>query len=164
MTTAERTTTLPAASLESARRADTIAQLNANLANLIDLANAAKQAHWNVRGPNFQGLHELFDTVAEEVRGWSDLLAERAVTLGGTAHGTLQDAASHSKLKPFPTDERQWETLVRELHSRMIVCAEQLRGFAKGLDDELATQDLCIEVIRGLEMRSWMVEAHLGGR
>ncbi|MGE5597240.1 MAG: Dps family protein, partial [Hyphomicrobiales bacterium] len=122
----------------------------------------AKQAHWNVRGPNFQGLHELFDLIAAETRRWSDLLAERAVTLGGTAHGTVQDVASGSKLSPFPTDERNWEALCKQMHSRMLAAAESFRTLASSLDDELATQDLCIEIMRGLEMRAWMVDAHLG--
>ncbi|MCK9518597.1 MAG: DNA starvation/stationary phase protection protein Dps [Dehalococcoidia bacterium] len=164
MTTAEPKTTLPAASLETARRSETIAQLNACLATVSDLVMVAKQAHWNVRGPNFEGLHELFELIAVEGREWTDLLAERAVTLGGTAHGTIHDIASATKLAPFPTDEHNWETLAREVHSRMITAAEQLRGFAKAIEDELATQDLCIEIIRDLEKRSWMVDAHLGSR
>jgi DNA-binding ferritin-like protein len=39
--------------------------LNRNLASAIDLERQAKQAHWNVKGPNFIALHELFDKVAE---------------------------------------------------------------------------------------------------
>ncbi len=162
MTTAEPKSSLPAASLESARRADTISQLNACLATMMDLAAAAKQAHWNVRGVAFRDLHKTFDTIASEAREWSDLLAERAVTLGGTAHGTIQDVATSTKLPQFPTDEHNSEKLIREVHSRVITAAEQLRSFAKGLDDELVTQDICIEIIRGLEMRAWMLDAHLG--
>lgn len=158
LTTEQR---VPAASLDAATRGHTISALNANLARLIDLGLSAKQAHWNVRGPNFQGLHELFDTIAHETREWADELAERAVTLGGTAHGTVQDVASGSGLPAFPTDERRWTELARCLHARMLACAEHLRTFAGELDNELVTQDLVIEIVRGLEKRAWMVEAHL---
>lgn len=124
MTTAEPRSSLPAASLDAARRADTIGQLNACLATMIDLAAAAKQAHWNVRGPQFRDLHKTFDTIAREAREWADLLAERAVTLGGTAHGTIQDAAGSTKLPQFPTDAHDAEQLIREVYSRVIICAE----------------------------------------
>lgn len=158
--TTSATASLPAASLQAGRRGELIAALNGNLATMMDLAAAAKQAHWNVRGPNFQGLHELFDLVAAEARDWGDMLAERAVTLGGTAHGTIQDAAQGSELEPFPTDERGWQPLVRAVHDRMLTSAEQLRQLAKSLDDELATQDICLEIIRGVEKRAWMLDAH----
>jgi len=161
MTSTMKPQSLPAEALDAGRRAEIISGLNASLANLVDLGAAAKQAHWNVRGPNFQGLHELFDTIAAEVRSYSDLVAERAVTLGGTAHGTVQDSASASVLPAFPTDVQAWETLVRAMRERMHRCSEQMREQAKGLEDELATQDMYIEIIRGVEMRSWMLDAHL---
>jgi starvation-inducible DNA-binding protein len=41
--------------------------LNARLADAIDLALQAKQAHWNVKGPQFIALHELFDQAASGV-------------------------------------------------------------------------------------------------
>jgi starvation-inducible DNA-binding protein len=152
---------LPGEALDAGRRASIIAELNANLANLVDLGAAAKQAHWNVRGPNFQGLHELFDTIAAEVRTYSDLCAERAVTLGGTAHATIQDVNDGTALTPFPTDVQAWETLVRAMRERMHRTSEQMRANMKDLDDELATQDLYIEIVRGIEMRNWMLDAHL---
>jgi starvation-inducible DNA-binding protein len=57
--------------------------LNARLADAIDLQTQMKQAHWNVKGPSFIALHELFDKVNEDVEEYVDTLAERAVTLGG---------------------------------------------------------------------------------
>ena len=162
MTSTLKTQSLPADALNAGRRASIIAALNANLANLIDLGAAAKQAHWNVRGPNFQGLHGLFDIIAAEARADADLCAERAVTMGGTAHGTIQDSVAGTALPPFPTDVQAWETLVRALRERMHCTAEQMRSDLKTLDDEMATQDLYIEVVRRIEMRSWMLDAHLG--
>jgi len=61
-----------------------------------------KQAHWNVRGPTFIAVHELFDKVAEEAESYSDLLAERAAGLGAVAEGTVQVAAERSFLVPCP--------------------------------------------------------------
>jgi Ferritin-like domain len=59
--------------------------LNQQLADALDLALQAKQAHWNVKGPSFIALHELFDSVVEEIVEHADDLAERAVELGGTS-------------------------------------------------------------------------------
>jgi starvation-inducible DNA-binding protein len=52
-----------------------------------------KQAQWNVKGPHFVGLHELFDKIAKEVEGYVDMVAERIVQLGGIAQGTVRVAA-----------------------------------------------------------------------
>jgi len=75
--------------------------LNASLADLIDLFNQTKHAHWNVKGPSFIALHELFDEVAERVEEHCDLLAERVVALGGTAHGTTRQSATASRLSEY---------------------------------------------------------------
>ena len=63
--------------------------LNARLADSIDLMMQAKQAHWNVKGPNFIALHELFDMIVDDAEEYMDLVAERAVQLGATAEGTI---------------------------------------------------------------------------
>src|SRR5213592_4670897 len=77
---------------EKTRRA-MIDLLNQELADVLDLGLQAKQAHWNVKGPHFIGLHELFDKVAEELEEFTDSIAERAVELGG---------GNVSKLKKLP--------------------------------------------------------------
>ncbi|MCI0534215.1 MAG: hypothetical protein L0Z50_03200 [Verrucomicrobiales bacterium] len=72
-------------SLRKAVRSAMIDLLNQQLADLLDLGMQAKQAHWNLKGPHFIGLHELFDKVAEELEEFADDMAERAVELGGMA-------------------------------------------------------------------------------
>src|SRR5260370_3457202 len=82
-------------------RAKSVAVLNRHLAAAIDLHAQVKQAHWNVRGPTFIAIHELFDTVADAVEEYSDTIAERAAALGGTAEGTIQTAVEHSFLERY---------------------------------------------------------------
>ena len=60
---------------------------------MIDLFNQTKHGHWNVRGPSFIALHELFDDVGERVEKHCDELTERVVALGGSAAGTTRQAA-----------------------------------------------------------------------
>src|SRR5256886_9213319 len=76
--------------------------LNNRLAEAIDLQTQAKQAHWNVKGPQFIALHKLFDEINEAVVEYVDLLAERVVQLGGTAEGTARVVAERSELPEYP--------------------------------------------------------------
>src|SRR5213592_3545651 len=46
-------------------RVKVVELLNARLADCTDLQTQTKQAHWNVKGPNFIALHELFDLARE---------------------------------------------------------------------------------------------------
>lgn len=78
---------------ESARKS-VMQLLNDRLAEAIDLQLQAKHAHWNVKGPNCVGLHDLFDRVADAVRDFVDLMAGRGVALGGIAEGSVQTAAA----------------------------------------------------------------------
>src|SRR6516162_189453 len=75
--------------------------LNARLADAIDLQTQCKQAHWNVKGPSFIALHELFDDIDEDVEEYVDLIAERAVQLGGTTDGTARSVAKRSTLPEY---------------------------------------------------------------
>jgi starvation-inducible DNA-binding protein len=161
--TIERPLALPVSKMADLRRAEILDGLNAALANMIDISTAAKEAHWNVRGPNFAGLHELFDTISAETREYADLMAERLVALGGKARGTIQDVVHGSNLSPFPSDEQQWEVLAAAMRGRLIATSERIRGYADGLGDEIATQDIYIEILRGIEKRAWMLDAHLAG-
>ncbi|HWC59865.1 MAG TPA: DNA starvation/stationary phase protection protein Dps, partial [Verrucomicrobiae bacterium] len=83
-------------------RVELIALVNRRLADVIDLQLQLKQAHWNVKGPNFIGLHELFDKIAESVEDYVDMVAERIVQLGGIAEGTVRTAAVRSQLEEYP--------------------------------------------------------------
>ena len=80
-----------------------IALLNARLADAIDLRLAIKQAHWNVKGPSFIALHELFDQIQARVDTFVDDIAERAVALAGRARHAAS-VAKDSNLKAYPTD------------------------------------------------------------
>ena len=73
--------------------------LSARLADAIDLFNQTKHAHWNVKGPGFIALHELFDQIAGHVEDYADSLAERAVQLGGVAEGTSQAVTERTTLR-----------------------------------------------------------------
>lgn len=157
-----RKVALPLAGLDQGRRDQIINGLNDSLAELIDLALSSKQAHWNVVGPNFKGLHELFDEIAEGVRGYSDEIAERVRAVGGVSRGTVDDVRGSSTLRAFPAEETEWQALTEEMHFRLLAVSEDLRKRAGDVEDDLVTQDLYIEVMTSLDKWAWMVQAHLG--
>jgi starvation-inducible DNA-binding protein len=94
--------------LSSTTRCSAVEMLNEHLADAIDLYLQAKQAHWNIKGPNFVGVHGLFDRIAAQAAEYSDLIAERAVALGGVARGTLQAVSGQSQLREYPVDVSDW--------------------------------------------------------
>lgn len=147
---------------EAARRA-MITLLNSRLAESIDLWMQAKSAHWNIKGPNFIALHELFDKVAEEADGWADLLAERAVQLGGDATGTLQAVAQHPNLPAYPTGRIPWRDHVAALSKSMSALAAAVRRDidSAGKAGDQGTADLFTEISRAIDKQLWFVESHL---
>lgn len=146
-------------------RAHLIELLNARLADATDLGLAAKQAHWNVKGPSFYLLHELFDKLATDVREYADEIAERAVQLGGQAAGTLQQVARTSVLSPYPADLTEGLGHIDALALRVAALVQRTRlaiDRASELRDAV-TADLFTKISAGLDKHLWMIEAHLGG-
>jgi starvation-inducible DNA-binding protein len=85
-----------------ATRVKAVELLNARLADCIDLQTQTKQAHWDVKGPNFIAPHELFDKINVAVEDYVDDIAERAVQLDGVAEGTARKVAKSSSLAEYP--------------------------------------------------------------
>src|SRR5262249_55533327 len=83
-------------------RAHMPSRLRERLAAPVDLVTHSKQAHWNVKGPNFIALHGLFDKVYENAGEYVDLIAERIMQLGGTSEGTVRVVAKRSQLPEYP--------------------------------------------------------------
>ena len=145
-------------------RTEVVAILNANLANSIDLMHQARQAHWNVKGPTFIALHKLFDEIAAAAGEYMDLIAERVVQLGGTAEGTIQNAAKRSTVKEYPLSISAERDHLETLSSAL---ASYGKGARHAIDqcDELGdkdTADIFTEISRGVDKFLWFVEAHLG--
>jgi starvation-inducible DNA-binding protein len=104
--------------LAAGTREKVVGLLNQNLADCLDLANQAKQAHWNVKGPNFIALHELFDKVHEVAKAAADEIAERAAALGGQAEGTTQIVGKRTRLPEFTPHLSQWREVVNQMGRR----------------------------------------------
>ena len=149
--------------LSADTRGQVIRLLNARLADAIDLGLQTKHAHWNVKGPHFIALHELFDKIAEEVEEHVDTIAERVTALGGTAGGTIATVARATSLKPYPEQITEGLAHVEALASALADFGRKARA---GIEEatrlgDADTADLFTEVSRELDKQLWFLEAHL---
>ncbi|MGE5803945.1 MAG: DNA starvation/stationary phase protection protein Dps [Gemmatimonadota bacterium] len=160
---ADNTTLFPTKNdLPREKRVEVIGLLNQRLAEAIDLQTQCKQAHWNVKGPSFIGLHKLFDDVNEDVESYVDLIAERVVQLGGVAEGTIGAVETRSKLPDYPIGIATGAEHVAAL-------SDALSGFGRAaritieemneLEDS-GSADVLTEISRGVDKWLWFVEAH----
>ena len=149
-------------SLPEKIRQNAINLLQSRVAEGIDLIQQAKHAHWNVKGPNFIALHELFDKVHEEVESSVDLLAERIAQFGGIAEGTCKAAAKRSELPDYPLTTTEGDEHVEALSRSLASFGESIR---EGIEQatqwkDAGTADILTEVSRTIDKNLWFVEAH----
>lgn len=148
--------------LPETTRSQMIDVLNQQLADTFDLYSQVKQAHWNVKGPNFQQLHELFDEVALGVLPFVDEIAERATALGGAAHGTARMTATTSRLDEMSAEAIDGPDAVRAVAKALAGAAATTRAAIDSAADagDEGTADLFTGISRDLDKLLWFVEAH----
>ena len=148
--------------LSKKRRAELNALMNQRLASAVDLQLQMKQAHWNVKGPSFIGLHELFDKVDEAVESYVDMIAERVVQLGGIAEGTVRVAASRTRLAEYPLEIADGLAHVEAVARALSTFGQEVRHTIDEADEleDADTADMFVEISRGIDKWLWYVEAH----
>lgn len=144
---------------------DLVSLLNQALADTLDLAYQTKQAHWNVKGPNFYGLHLLFDKLYAQLSVFVDDFAERAVALGGQAHGTIRAAGSASRVSEYPLDASDSEDHVSALVERYGQYTGQIRNAIReaGQLGDQDTADLFTSASRAMDKALWMLRSNQEG-
>ena len=149
--------------LQMDQRQQIVEILNLQLADTFDMMSLIKQAHWNVKGPQFIALHQLYDEIASGLLAYVDMLAERVTALGGTAMGTVRMAAESSRLAAYPPELVQDMATVSFLSDQMARLAASTRSAADKAEElqDMATNDLYIEIVRDLDKWLWFLEAHL---
>ena len=151
--------------LPEATRVEVIALLNQRLADCIDLQTQCKQAHWNVKGPSFIGLHKLFDDINESVEGYVDLIAERIVQLGGIAEGTIGAVEGRSSLVDYPLTLSSGAEHVAALSDALAAFGRTARVGIEEMNEleDAGSADILTEISRGVDQWLWFVEAHQQG-
>jgi starvation-inducible DNA-binding protein len=147
-------------------KAASMEALQKRMAEGIDVALITKQAHWNLKGPQFIGIHLMLDGFRTEQDDYVDKMAERITQLGGTARGTVQEVGKDSKLPPYPTDIYQVSDHVHALIERYSMYANAVRASIEETEEagDAGTADLLTEVSRGLDKQLWFLEAHVQER
>lgn len=148
-----------------ATRSKLVDLCNQRLADTSDLVSQVKQAHWNVKGSDFQQLHELFDAIHEALEPFVDVIAERVTTLGGIALGTVRMAAKSSSLKEYPDDIAAGKAHLEAVRDRIAAYAGANRKAidAAGKLEDPTTEDLFTEVSRTVDLQLYFLESHLQG-
>jgi starvation-inducible DNA-binding protein len=149
--------------LSEKTRRNVIVILNDRLSDAIDLQSQVKQAHWNVKGPNFIALHELFDKISDVMLEQIDEIAERITSLGGTAEGTVAVAARRSKLKNYPLSITSGRDHLLYLSTQLSVFGKAARTAIDETDElgDADTADLFTQLSRETDKYLWFLEAHL---
>ena len=121
-----------------------------------------KQAHWHVRGANFVGVHELFDQIVANAGGWADTAAERIVALGLPVDARLATVAAKAAPTTVPDGFAQSDALIANIVADIDAILADTQAAIDGLDEiDLTSQDVAIEIRRGLEKDRWFLSAHL---
>jgi starvation-inducible DNA-binding protein len=137
--------------------------LNARLADGLDLHSQIKVAHWNIKGPQFAALHPLFETFALSLANFNDAIAERSVTLGGKAFGTVRHVAQTSRIKEYPQETTRDLEHVKLLAERFESYLVELRASRSAAESQADTDtvDLFTTVITEFEKNAWFLRASL---
>jgi starvation-inducible DNA-binding protein len=126
------------------------------------LAIDGKQAHWHVRGANFQAVHELLDVVVDHASDYADLAAERIVALGLPVDARIGTVAAKSTLPVLTEGFQQSDHTIAEVIAGIDATLATVRTAVQELAElDAVSQDVVIEIARGLEKDRWFLFAHL---
>lgn len=136
------------------------ANLQSVLVDLIELHVQGKQAHWNIVGTNFRDLHLQLDEIIEDVREFSDQVAERMRALDATPDGRTETVVVTTHLSSFPSGEVSTGDAVGLVTERLDTTVANIRSVHDAVDDEDPTSaDILHVIIEKLEQHAWMVSA-----
>lgn len=149
--------------LDPTAKEQLIRTMNLGLGTALDLRSQIKQAHWNIKGAQFVARHELFDDLADHTAKWADDLAERAVTLGGYATGTMRLAADISRIPEYDLSAVDGNAHVKTLadrYGRFCALLREMVGEVERVKDP-GTEDLLTGMLKEAEKDLWFLEAHV---
>lgn len=149
--------------LASNTKTKVVGLLNERLADGIDLALLTKQAHWNLKGPGFIGIHLMLDGFRDDLDIHVDTVAERVAQLGGIALGTTQSTATASSLKAYPTDIISVQDHLAALVERYAHAGNKVREAIDACDEagDADSADILTAYSRMLDKSLWFLQSNL---
>lgn len=157
-TTTDRTAAEPVSADVAARAAQFLTPVVIDLEALV--VNG-KQAHWHARGANFIGIHELLDEVVAHAQDYADTAAERVIALGLPLDARVGTVARKNSLPEPAAGFQGWEDTVAEVVGMIDAVLVTVRAAVAGLDSDAGTQDVAVEIERGLTKDRWLLQAHV---
>jgi starvation-inducible DNA-binding protein len=134
--------------------------LQAVLADLIELHLQGKQAHWNIVGTNFRDLHLQLDEIVDAARQFADDTAERMRALHALPDGRSSTVAKSTSLAEFPGGLISTKDAIERIVAALEAAVGTMRKVHDEVDEEdPTTADLLHEIIAKLEQYAWMVNA-----
>jgi len=147
-------------SLPEKARTITGEALQAALVDLVDLSLLAKQAHWNLVGPRFRSVHLQLDEVVVTAREHTDIVAERAATIGVSPDGRATAIAEDSRVPQLPAGWVRDTDVVDKFVEILQAVTERMRGHVEATAEaDPISQDLLIDATAALEKHAWMFQA-----
>jgi starvation-inducible DNA-binding protein len=118
--------------------------------------------HWNVEGPMFQMLHQMFMEQYTETWNAIDLVAERIRSLGHYAPGTYTEYNKLARIKETPgvPKAEQMVRLLIEGQEAIVKTAREVLPIAEKADDQ-PTLDLLTQRMQVHEKNAWMLRSLL---
>lgn len=130
--------------------------------DLTALVVNGKQAHWHVRGANFVGVHELLDVIVDHAQDWADTAAERIVALGLPIDARLATVAAKTTTGELTAGFQQSQNTIAEYVAQIDAALVSIKTAVDELDGiDMTSQDVAIEIARGLEKDRWFLVAHV---
>ena len=162
MQTADRTANQAPVNIgiEESDRATIAEGLSRLLADTYSLYLKTHYFHWNVTGPMFHSLHQMFEEEYVELSQAVDDIAERIRTLGAVAPGSYSqftELSSVPETREVPTAQEMVRLLV-EGNETVVRTARSVFPAAERAGDE-ATADLVTERMRTHEKTAWMLRS-----
>lgn len=136
-----------------------VEKLQSALVDLIDLSLEGKQAHWNVVGPHFRSVHLQLDEIIEDLRLWSDDVAERLAAIGSSPDGRAATVVADSDVENFDGGQLGDDKIIRIFSEQLTATSERIQAFLGDIEDDYASQDLMIGIVAGLDKHAWMLRS-----
>ncbi|HXH35379.1 MAG TPA: DNA starvation/stationary phase protection protein [Plantibacter sp.] len=158
----EISTSIPQAVANPDVAAGTAQFLSPVVLDLTAIVVNGKQAHWHVRGANFIGVHELLDDIVDHAQEWADLAAERIVALGLPVDARLSTVAAKTTTPELSEGFQQSDRTIAEVIALIDAASASVNTAVDELDElDQTSQDIAIEIARGLDKDRWFLFAHL---